>query len=229
MKLAGQHQAVARPVPAHERLDLGHRAVAQLHDRLVVQLELAALDGGAQRLLERELLDGPLVEVLLEDHALVAALVLGPVHGHVGVADERLGRHRRVRRVGDADAGGDEELAAVGEHERLAQLRRRTASAAAAASPRRRSPVAHDHELVAAEAARACRPGASGSLEPLGHLLQHEVADGVALGVVDDLEAVEVDEQHGDAAEPRPAIDHERLVDAAASAAPGSGRSVSGS
>ena len=36
---------VARTVPAHQRLDLGHGAVAQLHDRLVVQHELLALDG----------------------------------------------------------------------------------------------------------------------------------------------------------------------------------------
>ena len=36
--------------------------------------------------------------------------------------------------------------------------------------------------------------------EPDGHQLQHQIADGVTLGVVDDLEPVEVDEQHGDAA-----------------------------
>ena len=65
--------------------------------RLVVQLELPALDGRPQRPLVGQTLDGALVEVGLEDHPLVASLVLGPVHGHVGVTDERLGRDRSDR------------------------------------------------------------------------------------------------------------------------------------
>ena len=54
----------------------------------------------------------------------------------------------------------------------------------------------HDHELVATEATE--RLARFEPLEEPGRdLLQHDVADGVALGVVDHLEAVEVEEEHG--------------------------------
>ena len=57
--------------------------------------------------------------------------------------------------------------------------------------------VAHDHELVATEAADGV--GAAGHRrEELGHLDQQLVAAGVAVGVVDRLEAVEVAVDRGE-------------------------------
>jgi hypothetical protein len=56
--------------------------------------------------------------------------------------------------------------------------------------------IAHRDELVAAQA-RDGVPGAHGGLHPPGDLHQHGVPGGVAVSVVDLLESVEVDEQHG--------------------------------
>ena len=59
--------------------------------------------------------------------------------------------------------------------------------------------VAHDHELVAADAADGV--GAAGHRrEELGHLHQQLVAAGVAVGVVHRLEAVEVAVDRGERA-----------------------------
>ena len=68
--------------------------------------------------------------------------------------------------------------------------------AAVAGAPGRRA-VDHDDELVAAEAGELVAD-AHHRAEPLGDVAQQLVADGVAEAVVDDLEVVEVDEQHGD-------------------------------
>ena len=59
--------------------------------------------------------------------------------------------------------------------------------------------LAHEHELVAAEAGGHL-VAADGGAQALGDGEQQAVAGVVAEAVVDDLEAVEVDEQHGDAA-----------------------------
>ena len=204
MNVAGQHEPWPGPVPAHQRLDLGHGAVGELHDGLVVQLELAWPRWPARSARSSvSCSTARWSRFSWNTTRWFAALVLGPVHGDVGVADERLGRHRRVGRVNAMPMlAVTKMLAAVGQHERLAAARSAKRSAAATASRSPREAVAHDHELVAAEAAeRLAR--AQQVPEPLGHLLQHEVADGVALGVVDDLEPVEVDEQHRDAPAPR--------------------------
>ena len=52
-------------------------------------------------------------------------------------------------------------------------------------------------ELIAAESPDGV-PGADGSLQPSGHHRQDLVADVMSVGVVDRLEAVEVDEERGD-------------------------------
>ncbi len=72
------------------------QTVGELDDRLEVQLELTSIDGGVQRLLEGELLDGMVIDQLLEHHMLIAALRLRSVHRHVGVADESLGQGRGI-------------------------------------------------------------------------------------------------------------------------------------
>jgi len=78
-------------------------------------------------------------------------------------------------------------------------------------------PALQQHgELVAAEPCRGVAV-AEAAHQPLGHLAEHAVAGLVAQRVVDDLEVVDVDEQHVDRVAAGPqrlvhAVDEERAV-----------------
>ncbi len=76
----------------------------------------------------------------------------------------------------------------------------------------------HDGELVAPQPRRKA-PGIAGGAQPIGDPAQHRVARGMAEGVVDALEAVEVDQQDGHVAVrgacvPQPGIENPVKLDA---------------
>ena len=194
MKSPGGDEAALRVLPADERLDAREPARLEVDDRLVAEVQLVELD----RLLElhRELVpvaDG-LVHARVEDLEPRLAARLRHVHRHVGVADH-VGRPLdRVAGPGDADARGDRDRLA-GDVVRRAEL----ADEPLGHRPRPaqvRQVLGQDRELVAAQAgddvAFADQPG-----DAVRDGDQELVARGVAHGVVDDLEVVEVDEQHG--------------------------------
>ena len=122
----------------------------------------------------------------------VLALVLGPVHGDVGVLEQGRRVVRIVGKHAHADAAGDEQLVAVDRDragQRVDQLLRAGRHLLHVAHR------AHQHgELVAAQAGDDVAL-AQARAEALGDLLQQHVAGLVPEGVVDVLEAVEVDEQ----------------------------------
>jgi hypothetical protein len=124
-----------------------------------------------------------------------AAVLLGAVHRGVGLADQVLGGARQVHRDRDPDAGGDELLARA-ERERPGE-RRGHALGDADRQLRVLEVVADDAELVTAEAGDRVA-GAQALDQPRGEHAQELVAGTVAERVVDELEAVEVDEQHRD-------------------------------
>ena len=193
MNASGREAAALGVVPADERLDAGDAAGLQRDDRLVDEPELSRLDAAGEVGLELEPLEGARVHLLLEQLDAVLALLLGQVHGHVGVAQHDLGRRRPVVDRGDADAGGDHDLAAV-DAERAAEVVEQAQGEADRADLV--AAVLDQHrELVAAEAGRH-RVAGQGLAESLGHPDQQLVADRVAEAVVDGLEVVEVDEQH---------------------------------
>ena len=99
----------------------------------------------------------------------------------------------------DADADTDAHLAAAFQRERRAQLRNQLASEIGYVR-RRADLFQHQHELIAAEA-RESVDLADAILHPLGGQPQQLVSGLMAPQVVDSLEAVEVEEQHG--TEPR--------------------------
>ena len=163
-------------MPADEELVAGAQGLAQVGD------EVAALEqGGAQ--------------LRLEDAVLPLARLLRRVHGDVGVAQQVVGA-ALPGEPGDPDAGAEADPP-VPDLERV----RRAPRPAARPAPRprrrrgRRAAAAEQHdELVAAEpgdevACAAGRDGAAGDLD------EHQVADGVAGPVVDQLEAVEVEQE----------------------------------
>ena len=96
---------------------------------------------------------------------------------------------------GVADRGGDDHLVAVDHH----RLLHRTPQAFGNA--RRVDATVDEHdELVAAEACQQVAD-AHHRAEAAGDVLEQLVADAVAEAVVDHLEVVEVEEQHGDLAD----------------------------
>ncbi len=188
------------------------RAAGELHDRLVEQLQLAPLGGAAEVGLGLQPLGDALAHHPVEEHPGGAARGLGLVHRGVRVAHHLLGPAVAGVAEHHADAGGGDDLAAVevvGLGERLEQALGHGDGVLGTLQPLER-----DQELVPAEAGGGpgrllqvpvAGPGVGGggdvlgpelALDALGDGPQQAVAGLVAQRVVDDLEAVEVQEEH---------------------------------
>ena len=159
--------------------------------------ELLALDGAAQVRLHLQQVHGAGVHGLVED--LVAGLAerLGAVHRRVRVAQDFLGPLVAGAGERDADADGREDLVAA-EIEGQGQLLLQPLGHVYRLGHARQIFQQH-RELVAAEA-RHRVAGAQADFEAARDADEQLVADHVAETVVDDLEAVEVEEEHGEEA-----------------------------
>ena len=123
--------------------------LADIDLRLIVEKELVAIQSFAQLTFETQLLESARVHRLGIELEVVAAIVLGAVHGGVGVADQAFGDDPVVRVDGDADAGGHQKSLAVelvGLGQRLAEAPRDIGGISDAVELRQQ-----DDELVAAE------------------------------------------------------------------------------
>jgi len=197
-ELARQHRAELRVLPAQQRLGADHAAAQHVDDRLVAEHELAALERLAQPLLA-----GDAPDVLGAAGGRppagdpVAPGLLGLVHRRVGALQELLGVAAVVREAGDPDAGRDRLLRGALDRQRLAQQAEHLLGDA------QRVLVVdqvgnEDRELVAAQT-RAGVALAQAASDALRGEAQQRVARQVAERVVHALEAVEVEEQHGEA------------------------------
>ena len=83
--------------PAHQRLE-GGEPTGAVDNRLVVELELVALDGVAELRLRRPAGHGPLVHLRIEHAGAALARLLGLVERGVGVAQHLVGRGCSRRR-----------------------------------------------------------------------------------------------------------------------------------
>src|SRR5205809_3056712 len=191
--------------PAQQRLETADEAGLERHLGLVVEEELLLIDRPAQRRLHPHARERPLVHLAGEVLVGIAALFLGAIHGGVGVHDQGLGVVAVGREQGDADARADIGVVRI-ELERPAEgvqdfLRNDTRV------PRLRE-VRHDRaELVAAEPAH--RIAAAHALrKTVGRFLEQLVPGAVPLGVVHELEAVEVDEEHRHGLPAAPRVRH---------------------
>jgi hypothetical protein len=172
-------------------------AGGELDLRLVTQEELLVLDRLAQPALDLQALGQQEIQVAGEEAHGVAARVLRLVHRVVGMLQELVHVGRVVRIVADADRRRDVDLVAADLHRprHLAQdLVRHHARAL-----RNVEVGKDDHEFVAAFARHRVDFAHAGD-EPSRDILEDEVAGVVAEGVVHQLEAVEVEEEHGDVA-----------------------------
>ena len=130
-----------------------------------------------------------------------ASALLCPVHGHVGVAQQRLGSVVVGGGERDPGADGEEMLAAVQAHRAVDRCGKALGDLGHAARPV--GVGADDDELVPAESRDRVGRAHSGR-QPGRQGGQDRVAGGVTERVVDDLEAVEIEHQdrHVDAFTP---------------------------
>ena len=199
-RLLGDRDEVLRPdqteagaVPAQQRFDAGHASRGDVDLRLVVELQLAALERVAQIVLQRQPLQRAAVHRRREHLIRVAARVLGAIHRVVGVRQQRLGRVAVARKKRDADAGGDEQLRPFDlqrQRDRVEHLLRDLRRGVG-----RLQIGQQDGELVAAHA-RDRVLLAQRRLQPRGDRFQQLVAGRMAERVVDDLEAIEIEKHH---------------------------------
>ena len=133
-----------------------------------------------------------LVHRRLEEAELVAALRLGPVESELGVLEQRVRIRPVLREQGDADAGRGMDLLAI-EVERPGYRRQDLVgqgdNLGGLADLR-----LHEHEFVATRPGQRVG-GADRGGDPLCDSAQQLIADGVAQGVVDVLEAIEIEQQ----------------------------------
>jgi hypothetical protein len=180
-------------LPPDERLYLADAAGGQVDHRLIVEHELPPRHRVPEVELEIHALLRGRIHALVEDLVAGLALALGVVHRQVRVAQDVLGGRAPRGAHRDADAHRDHDLAPL-DHERLLQLR-------GEAVGHRGGPLVvlhvleQDRKLVAAEP-RDRVLGAQTGGESLAHPDQELVADAMAHAVVDDLEPVEVEEEH---------------------------------
>ena len=182
-------------LPAHERLHAGDPSRAHGDHRLVQDAELLALDRETEVRLELEQRHGVRVHLLVEHLVARLAVRLRAVHREVRVAEQVVGHVVARGRQRDADAGAHEDVLSLQieralelDHDALGDARRIVHG---------RRVVDQHRELVAAEPGdRVAR--ADALLEPPRHRHEQLIADGVAERVVHDLEAVEVEEEHGE-------------------------------
>ncbi len=201
-ELGRREQHPLRGAPA--RLG-GHRrdpAVHQRHHGLVQQRELAVVQCGPQPRGQLRLPYDVLLHLRCVQLDAALARPLGAVHREVRVAQQLPSAQARFGE-GDADGGRDADIVAVdevrlgqGDSQPVGELH--DVPLAGGAVP---GAVADDQgrELVSAEPGRGVAVPDRG-LEAVGGLDEQFVTGLVADGVVDGLEAVEVDEEHGRAA-----------------------------
>lgn len=159
-----------------------------------MHLELAALQPPAKVGLHRHAAGQVLVQARVEEAEVVAALILGAIHGDVGMLDQGLMRDAVIGVDGDADAGRDVELVAA-EMERGLQ-RRQDLFGDVGGVVARADVWQEQQELIAADARQGVAL-AQAMAQALAHQLQQFVADQMAQGVVDRFETIQVQEHHG--------------------------------
>ena len=122
--------------------------------------------------------------------------LLGLVERHVGAAEQDVRVAAVARKDRKTDAGADLDLEAA-DRNRPAQFRDQPVGACTGRRLHvRLAADQHDAEFVAAEPRHHAIPAGGGGQPPRG-FLDDEVAYGVAVHVVDRLEPVEINQQHG--------------------------------
>ena len=181
-------------MPADQGLDADDAAGGQIVLGLVVEDKLLQAQGLAQRRLQGYLGEGAGGHVRGVELKAVAALVLGLVHGGIGVAHQGVDVDAVLGVEADADAQGDIEGPAVqidGPLAGLGQLFGHQGGVAGAFHG-----VQDQGELIAPEAGERVALAHLATQAPR-RFLQHPIPGQVSQAVIDGLEAVQIQEQQG--------------------------------
>ena len=189
----GPHVPMARVLPAQQRLQRHDVLRFDIDDRLIVHVELPALQRGAQARLDGDALLEPAVHAGAEDLEVVAAAVLRLVHRRIGVPQQLAHVDAIVRIQRHADTHGRHQRAAVHDHGRAERLV--DALGGLVDLPGVLHALQYDHELIPTHAHHDIL-GAHGRANALRDGLQELVAGLVSARIVDVLEAIEIQEQH---------------------------------
>ena len=193
-ELRRRHQAQLGMTPARESLHGHHPAGAQVDLGLIVQAELVARQGVAQRVLEQQALKDARGQGRLEELIRVAPARLGFVEGAVGVHEQGIDVRAVAGVQADADAGRHHKLVAA-DHDRLRDATEQILSGHHGAL-RVDLALEQEHEPVAAQTRHRVAAARRLAQAP-GELEQQLVAHRMAQRLVDVLEPVEVEHQHG--------------------------------
>ena len=123
---------------------------------------------------------------------VVATALLGGVHGGIGARQQRIDRRTIAGVERNADARGDVHVDPEEPHRGPHRVDRALADADGFRA--RHGSIDQDHELIAPETCRGV-DRAHRVLQALRHLAQQIIAGAMPEGVIDELEAVEVDHQ----------------------------------
>ena len=183
--------------PTHQRLEPGHAPRVQGDERLVVDVELAALQGVVQRGTGLHVVHRVGAHGFVEEHDAGTPEILRAVHGRVGIPEEVVGVRRALGRHRDAQTRGDEDLLIRDRHrlgDRVGDALGDVHDGGGA-----RHVLTQDDELVATEPRDGVARPHGGAKTP-GEDLEELVAGDVTEAVVDELESVEIEEDDADLA-----------------------------
>ena len=197
-KVPGRYQSTARVAPAQQGFGAGKAFAVAAELRLVIEHEFVLVQGVAQVAFQFQALQGAGVHVGLVELEVVFAALFSVIHRRVGVFHQLAQLVAVLRAEGDADTGGHEELAAF-QHKGFDQAGEDLLGHMNGAVQRHIAAdpwLEEQGEFVAAHARHGVVLGHT-TEQARGHFLEHPVAGRVAEGVVDRLEAVQVEEhQH---------------------------------
>ena len=181
--------------PARERLDRRHGAGAQVDHRLEHGVDRPAVESrrrssasSSARAMTACSIDGSKITTLLRPSRLPRYIAMSARRSSSSASTVLVVDHRHADRRADVEPAPAEPQRRPDRLGDLVGDRRGAVEVAV---------LEHHDEFVAAEARCRIAP-VDRPLDPPGDLLQHSVAGRVAAPVVDRLEPVEVDEQHGE-------------------------------
>jgi len=183
-------------VPADQGLTAEDPASGQVHPRLVVQLELIALQRPPQLALQLQAFGHEGIDFAREELEVVPPGVLGAIHGRVGMFEQGL-------RIDPSSGYSATPMLQVIWYSPCSVIHGWVTvfsirSSTTRTSSGRAGAVQEQHEFVAAEA----RDGVAlvyAGVKARGHGLEQFIADVMPEAVIDELEAVQVDEGDGKA------------------------------
>ena len=181
-------------IPAHQGFEGDHHVLGNVADRLVIDLELPALQRRAQIEFQKPPRLRARVHSGLEEAVSAAAVLLGAVERKIGLLQQFVGVLAVLGRQRNADTDADDELVTgdlVGRGNLLDHMAGEHGDGGRLAI----AAELHDREFVAAEPRHRVMLRHAFAEAPRD-LFQQRVADRMAERIVDVLEVVEVETEH---------------------------------